>query len=118
MHLLLLVWKTSGYYNTSQRLVVCIRELCNSILRQAKAYLDGEMIFELVEQNRLKDIIDMLQHTLRVIGSFKTVYFDYKVCDVDLKSIVSGKSVSVRVHHGGLGLYKQKKYIINLLILR
>jgi dynein heavy chain len=79
MHLLLLVWKTSGYYNTSHRLVVVIREMCNTIIRQSKAYLDGEMIFELIEKERLKDITDMLQTTLRMIGSFKVTYFDYKV---------------------------------------
>lgn len=79
MHLLLLVWKTSGYYNTSQRLVVMIREVCNTIIRHSKTYLDGEIIFELIGKERLKDMIDMLQTTLSMIGSFKATYFDHKV---------------------------------------
>jgi len=79
MHLLLLVWKMSGYYNIPQRLVVMIREVCNTIIRHSKAYLDGEMIFQLIEKEQLRDIIDMLQTILQMIGSFKATYFDYKV---------------------------------------
>lgn len=93
MHLLLLVWKTSGYYNTSQRLVVCIRKLCNTIIRQAKVFLDGDMIFELIESNKLKDVMDMLHITLRMIGRFKSTYFDYKVRTLTAKDFASRISI-------------------------
>ena len=40
MHVTLLVWKTSRFYNTPVRLVVLIRELCNDVIRQACKYME------------------------------------------------------------------------------
>ena len=34
MHTLLLVWKNSKFYNTPARLVVIMRELCNTLIAQ------------------------------------------------------------------------------------
>ena len=34
VHLIMLVWKHSKYYNTAPRLVVLMREICNSLIMQ------------------------------------------------------------------------------------
>jgi dynein heavy chain len=44
MHLILLIWKKSKYYNTPPRLVVLIREICNAIITKAKDYMPGPAI--------------------------------------------------------------------------
>ena len=78
MHLILLVWKSSAYYNTTSRLVILMREICNTIIRQASTYLNGDAIFELIEAGETNTAIKMLQTSLRVFGKFKSIYFDYK----------------------------------------
>jgi dynein heavy chain len=35
MHTILLIWKSSRFYNTPPRLVVLIREICNAIISKA-----------------------------------------------------------------------------------
>ena len=54
MHLILLVWKGSAYYNTPGRLVVLIRELCNTLIRQAQKYINGSRVFEMIEQEEVR----------------------------------------------------------------
>lgn len=78
MHLVLLVWKSSAYYNTPSRLVVLMRGICNTLIRQAGAYLNGDTIFELIEAGETVQAVRMLQTTLSVFGKFKSIYFDYK----------------------------------------
>jgi dynein heavy chain len=78
MHLVLLVWKSSAYYNTSSRLVILVREICNSIIRQASIYVNGDAIFDLIEAGETHQAVKMLQTLLRVVGRFKTTYFSYK----------------------------------------
>ena len=78
LHLVLLVWKSSAYYNTTSRLVILMREICNTIIRQASAFLNGDAIFELIEAGETNTAVKMLQTLLRVLGRFKTTYFDYK----------------------------------------
>eukprot|EP00618_Florenciella_parvula_P040302 CAMPEP_0119524932 /NCGR_PEP_ID=MMETSP1344-20130328/39804_1 /TAXON_ID=236787 /ORGANISM="Florenciella parvula, Strain CCMP2471" /LENGTH=82 /DNA_ID=CAMNT_0007563571 /DNA_START=116 /DNA_END=361 /DNA_ORIENTATION=+ len=78
MHLVLLVWKGSPYYNTPARLVVLMREICNTLIRQACKYLSGDRIFEMIEQEQSRQAVEMLRTTLRIFGQFKSTYFDYK----------------------------------------
>ena len=78
IHLVLLVWKSSAYYNTPARLVVLMREVCNTLIRQASDYLNGDTIFELLEAGETLQAVKILQTTLRVFGKFKSTYFDYK----------------------------------------
>jgi len=49
MHITLMIWKESKYYNTPSRLVVLIREICNAIIEQAIEYVSGEHIFALLD---------------------------------------------------------------------
>ena len=78
MHSLLLVWTSSTYYNTPARIVVFIREVCNEVMRKAHQYLDGERVFALIDDNDLEGAIKALERVIRVCGSLKSVYFDYK----------------------------------------
>jgi dynein heavy chain len=78
MHLILLVWKSSAYYNTPSRLVILMREICNTLIRLACQYLNGDAIFELIEAGETQTAVKMLQSALRIFGAFKTTYFDYK----------------------------------------
>ena len=78
IHLILLVWKSSSYYNTAARLVIMMREICNTLIRQACTYLNGDAIFELIETGETQAAVKMLKTVLDVFGKFKTVYFQYK----------------------------------------
>ena len=78
LHILLLIWKNSTYYNTPSRLVVLIREICNSLIEQARRYLSGEQIFNLIDNDEASIAVDQIKTTLLVCGSFKTAYFAYK----------------------------------------
>ncbi|GMH57655.1 hypothetical protein TL16_g02438 [Triparma laevis f. inornata] len=78
MHLILLVWKGSAYYNTPGRLVVLIRELCNTLIRQAQKYINGSRVFEMIEQEECRTAIDMLHMVVKVFGKFKASFFEYK----------------------------------------
>ena len=74
VHQIMLVWKHSQFYNTPARLVVLMREICNDLIRQATAYIDPANLFEMEPQ----EAVDKLMVTLKVCGTFKSVYFDYK----------------------------------------
>jgi dynein heavy chain len=78
MHITLLIWKMSAYYNTPSRLVILIRQLCNTIIRHASAYLNGDTIFELIDAGETQSAVKLLQSALRVVGKFKNAYFDQK----------------------------------------
>ena len=78
MHLLLLVWKNSRFYNTPARLVVMMREICNSLISKATGYINGKTVFEMIENEEANRAVSMLKTTLRVCGNFKSAYFDYK----------------------------------------
>ena len=78
LHTLLLVWKSSAYYNTPSRLVVIMREISNTIIRQATSYLEGDALFDLIDAGDTSIVVKKLEATLRVMGIFKSVYFEYK----------------------------------------
>lgn len=78
LHIILLIWKNSRHYNTPARLVVLMREICNSLIIQACKYSSGEQIFTLIEQEDAAKAVDQLKTTLLVCGTFKSTYFDYK----------------------------------------
>jgi dynein heavy chain len=78
IHTVLLVWKSSAYYNTSARLVILMREISNTLIRQACLFLNGDAIFELVEAGETQTAVKMLKTALNVFGRFKTIYLEYK----------------------------------------
>lgn len=78
LHITLLIWKNSKHYNTPARLVVLMREICNSLIRQATKSCSGEQIFQMIENDEANLAVNMLKTTLHVCGTFKSTYFDYK----------------------------------------
>ncbi len=78
MHLILMIWKNSKCYNTPGRLVVLVREICNALIWQSCNYVSGEEIFRLIDENEAGTAVEKLKTTLKVCGTFKSTYFDYK----------------------------------------
>ena len=78
LHIILLIWKNSKHYNIPARLVVLMREICNSLIKQATKYVSGEQIFAMIESEEANLAVTMLKTTLHVCGAFKSTYFDYK----------------------------------------
>ena len=74
LHLILLIWKHSKYYNTATRLVILIREICNDLIMQACRFLAGDEILQMDPNEAAEN----LKTTLKVLGTFKSYYFDYK----------------------------------------
>lgn len=42
-HTVLLIWKHSGYYQTSAKMVTLIREMCNDLIMQACKFAPGRL---------------------------------------------------------------------------
>ncbi|CAD7939071.1 unnamed protein product [Amoebophrya sp. A25] len=78
LHTILLIWKYSKYYNTPGRLVVLIREVCNVIINQSLKYINGPMIFTLIQNEEAKEAVDKLEKTLAICTEFKDRYAMYK----------------------------------------
>jgi len=78
LHTLMLIWKHSTYYNTPTRLVILVREMCNSIIDQAYRFISGEQVFSLIENEEANVAVEQLLLVLKVCGNFKNTYFDYK----------------------------------------
>ncbi|GBG27447.1 Dynein heavy chain 17, axonemal [Hondaea fermentalgiana] len=78
MHTILLIWKYSDHYNTPARLVVLMREICNALIAQSCDFVSGDQIFELIEADEATKAVEKLKVTLKVCGTFKSTYFDYK----------------------------------------
>lgn len=75
MHITLIVWKTSRFYNTPSRLVVLIREMCNDIIRQACAYMaQGETKW----YAEPKDSVWKLKKIIEQALDFKETYYLYR----------------------------------------
>jgi dynein heavy chain, axonemal len=78
LHILLLIWKNSKFYNTPARLVVLVREICNAIIAQALKFISGKQIFEMIAEEQAPAAVAKLRTTLKVCGDFKRLYFAYK----------------------------------------
>mmetsp|Transcript_25191 Transcript_25191/g.84661 ORF Transcript_25191/g.84661 Transcript_25191/m.84661 type:complete len:4540 (+) Transcript_25191:178-13797(+) len=78
LHIILLIWKNSKHYNTPARLVVLMREICNSLINQACKYVSGEQIFALIEADEANVAVEQLKTTLQVCGAFKSTYKEYR----------------------------------------
>jgi len=74
MHTMLLIWKHSKFYNTSTRMVVLVREICNDIIKRSQDFINDAKIFEIDPA----ESVDVLKECLRVCIAFKSVLFDYK----------------------------------------
>ena len=53
-----------AYYNTPSRLVVIMREISNTIIRQATSYLEGDALFDLIDAGDTSIVVKKLEATL------------------------------------------------------
>lgn len=74
LHQVLLVWKHSKYYNTPQRMVILMRQICNDLIAQACKYVEADKVLS----DEPQDAVAQLKLVLRVLGTFKSVYFEYR----------------------------------------
>ena len=54
VHLIMLIWKHSKFYNTPARLVVLMREICNDLIAQARAFVSPDQLFEIEAQEAVE----------------------------------------------------------------
>ena len=78
LHTILMIWKNSQFYNTPTRIVVLMREICNALINQSCEFISGNQIFELIESGDASAAVTKLKLALKVCGTFKSTYFDYK----------------------------------------
>ena len=75
MHITLLVWTTSRFYNTPSRLVVLIRELCNDVIKQACNFMEQDETMWHVEPSAA---VTKLRRIIAQVLDFKEAYFLYR----------------------------------------
>lgn len=79
MHTILMIYQYSTHYNTTPRLVVLIREICNEIIKQCTLQVPHTTIMEeMKEATTVKSALDKLNQALEVCIKFKEAYFEYK----------------------------------------
>ena len=74
LHLILLIWTHSNFFNTTARIVVLIREICNDIIKRCQDYINARSIFELDPG----EAVASLKDCIRICVAFKSAFCDYK----------------------------------------
>eukprot|EP00741_Cyanophora_paradoxa_P016051 tig00000042_g15496.t1 len=74
MHLLALVWRYSTYYNTSSRLNVLLRLICNDVIEKATGYVNPQEIFHVEPA----EAVDRVRLAIRVCQALKDCYDEYR----------------------------------------
>jgi hypothetical protein len=59
-----------------------LQEIGNSLIKKAGAFLTGDRLFELLDSEASVGAVECLRVLLRVLGSFKASFFDYKARSV------------------------------------
>ncbi|KAL0479463.1 dynein beta chain [Acrasis kona] len=72
--LIYIVWIKSAHYNTPERILVLVREICNDLIEHASGYIGGKEIFNMEPP----ESIDILDNALTICGHLKKYYFLYK----------------------------------------
>eukprot|EP00003_Mantamonas_plastica_P015444 TRINITY_DN2616_c0_g1_i2.p1 TRINITY_DN2616_c0_g1~~TRINITY_DN2616_c0_g1_i2.p1 ORF type:complete len:390 (-),score=104.91 TRINITY_DN2616_c0_g1_i2:29-1198(-) len=74
MHMLLMVWTNSKFYNTPFRMVLMLRSICNDLIDRAIEHIDSDTLFKIDPE----DALERLSNSMHVCGTFKACYFAYK----------------------------------------
>ena len=74
MNTLLLICKKSKYYNTPNRLVVILQEICNDIIEQARTFIAPTELFGSVAE----EASERIKLVLSVCECFKQTYTEAK----------------------------------------
>ena len=78
LHIILLIWKRSKYYNTPSRLVVLLNQICNAIIEQACRFISGEQVFSMIDNEEANAAVKYLDVAINTCKGFKATYFDFK----------------------------------------
>jgi len=78
MHIVLLIWKHSPYYNEIGRLVVLMRQLSNAVIARCRQQLNGQQLFQMISSADFVAASESILRILRVVARFKSAYFDTK----------------------------------------
>jgi len=70
MHLVLLVWRHSGHYNTPARLAVLMRKVCNDVVAQCRKACDAPTLFDCAPA----EAAEKLRAALRVCTALRDAY--------------------------------------------
>jgi len=71
LHIVLLIWKNSRYYNELPRLVTLLRQVCNAVIQQVSQFVSGESIFELIENEESAKAVVKLKSAITVCTKLK-----------------------------------------------
>merc|ERR1712130_221657 len=85
MQKILLIFKHSQCYNTTERLQIMIQQIVNSIIRQASKYVSGEEIFRCLDDENADEAISKIQETMNVCLSFKSTFLECKSIAIQMK---------------------------------
>lgn len=77
-HTIRLIWKDNEYYSKSERLIVLIRKLCNTMIDQAKLFIHSGIFGKINNQEENGEAITKLETARDVISKFMNAYFLYK----------------------------------------
>jgi dynein heavy chain len=75
LHGILLIWKHSRFFKTPQRLMPCMRMICNDFIKQSQKYCDGPTIFEC----EAPDALDKMNYAKELAMRLQSDFFAYKV---------------------------------------
>jgi len=77
-HTIRLIWKDNEYYSKSERLIVLIRKLCNTMIDQAKLYIHSGIFGKINSDEENAEAIIKLETSREIISKFMNAYFLYK----------------------------------------
>ena len=76
MYQLLLIYQNSEYYNTPSRIVLLLREICNSLIQRAQEFVPGELVVQMMQsKDEVEQICQRLYQVNEVFAKFKESYF-------------------------------------------
>lgn len=75
---LLLVWKNAKYYNTAEKMIVLLREMCNACIKQAHNHISPDELFK----GEPEEALEKVKAALSFCGTFKEAMSNLKH-DVD-----------------------------------
>lgn len=98
-HTMLLIWKHSGHYNTSAKMVTLIREMCNDLIMQACKFVPGMHLSLVVLVSSMVCINSGSHHAMHLSGAddFEQHYL-YALRASSSKSMLSGSSF-IQLYH-------------------
>jgi dynein heavy chain len=73
-HLILLIWAHSKHFNTTARIVILVREICNDRIKRAQEHIHAQSLFEI----DVIEAVSCLKDCIRTCVTFKSIFCDYK----------------------------------------